>query len=537
MTISTLVVAHICRLLSSQVWNPPAALALAFHPNSRCSNGWPLQLPRRPTRSSRRCFTTINHGAVTFHSFKSPLSLGHSTPELPSDLVDSDDSEEEGDEEVLSLIDESNDGDSDSDTEVEGVQYLQEGIASGFFVVKIFHSPREGFDLSLFDETQIERLGLSTHNVSLPAAIMSMDADAYPSFSKARKECRKGAIMIHRGPLADPKENENTFNVKNSIIGRVGDRVYAGDVLARQIRISTGAYSPVTYAQPFEMEVVYEDDHFAIVNKPAGVVVYSNRGGGHGLMTIRAVLPFVLSPPSAGVSSMLRRPQPVHRLDKPTQGLLLIAKTKPAMVDLTNQFVLRTIKKTYTAIVNGIPPEPIKSSISARRAYELGVDVDPETDDMWQLIDEPLDEKSAVTVWRALRYSKCLKAEDQTLTLVEMKPKTGRYHQLRRHMAWVCERPLAGDKGYDGGGTAIALRSRGLFLCSNRVSLEHPFYNTVVGRERWSNLSNEDKLGMTCVYENQDGKVMVTAEIPLPSKFENFLSHEEERATKLGDEA
>lgn len=86
------------------------------------------------------------------------------------------------------------------------------------------------------------------------------------------------------------------------------------------------------------------------------------------------------------------------------------------------------------AIVNGIPDEPAATSISSAEAYSMNVDVDPEEECQWQLIDEPLDEKSAVTIWRSLKYAKSLKANQNYCTLVELKPKTGRYHQLRRHM-------------------------------------------------------------------------------------------------------
>jgi 23S rRNA-/tRNA-specific pseudouridylate synthase len=180
------------------------------------------------------------------------------------------------------------------------------------------------------------------------------------------------------------------------------------------------------------------------------VVVYASRKAGHGIMTVRSALPFVVTPPKIGTFSTLRRPQPVHRLDKPTSGILLVAKTKPAMIHLSMQFRDRLIKKTYVAIVNGIPPEPMETSISSQRAQELGVDVDvnvelemkidedKENDNdkviQWQVIDYALDEKSSTTIWRALRYAKSLKANDNYVTLVELKPKTGRYHQLRRHM-------------------------------------------------------------------------------------------------------
>lgn len=125
---------------------------------------------------------------------------------------------------------------------------------------------------------------------------------------------------------------------------------------------------------------------------------------------------------------------------------LIVAKTKPAMTDLSRQFRERCIKKTYTAILNGIPDEPADCRISSINARDLGFDVKVTTDkemeddngndnqQHWQLIDHALDEKSAVTIWRSLKYVKSLKANQGVLTMVEMKPKTGRYHQLRRHM-------------------------------------------------------------------------------------------------------
>jgi len=276
------------------------------------------------------------------------------------------------------------------------------------------------------------------NNVTLPIALMLLDPVNYPSFSKARKACRKGYILIHEGPL----EDENVFDSEKCVRGRVRNRVLPKDVIAKQVRMGGGFYPGESYAKPpFNLPVVYEDDHFAIVNKPAGIVVYSHRKGGHGTMTIRHALPFVLQPPRRGTLSILRRPMACHRLDRPTTGLLLIAKTKPAMVDVTRQFVERNIKKTYTAIINGIPDEPEVTRLTTAEAAEMGVDVldymRGEEDDgfvSWQVIDHTLDEKSAVTVWRPLQYVKSLKANDGVLTLVELKPKTGRYHQLRRHM-------------------------------------------------------------------------------------------------------
>jgi 23S rRNA-/tRNA-specific pseudouridylate synthase len=251
-------------------------------------------------------------------------------------------------------------------------------------------------------------------------------------------------------------------------------------------------------------------------------------------MTIRAGLPFAVRPPKPGTYSTLRRPQPVHRLDKPTSGLLLVAKTKPAMVHLSHQFRDRKVKKTYVAVVNGIPPEPKETKISAVEAFQLGVDVNPQSpgSDCWQMIDSALDEKSAVTIWKALKYSKSLKAKDDHVTLVELKPKTGRYHQLRRHMAWICDTPIIGDSDYDGGGEAMQLRDRGLFLCSNRVTLEHPYYNDLgeSAEDVYSNIPVDEREHL---WVSPEGKVMVTASIDIPAKFDSFMEHADERYRKL----
>lgn len=293
-----------------------------------------------------------------------------------------------------------------------------------------------------------------------------------------------------------------------------------------------------TSGPPFALPVVYEDDHVAIVNKPAGVIVYAQRNQGYGKLTIRAALPFVLRPPKRGTKNILKRPEMVHRLDKPTSGFLVIAKTKPAVIALTKQFEDREVRKTYTAVVNGIPSEPFESNISTKDAVGVGVDVDVDVnaESKWQLIDHSLDGKRATTVWRPLRYEKSLKAKEGTLTLVEMKPKTGRYHQLRRHMAWVKGCPIVGDTTYDGGGNAERLRGRGLFLCSNSVLLTHPYYNTVEGSQEWESLPDESKWANGTLRQASDGcTVEVHASIDIPNKFQGFLAKEGSREAKLGN--
>ena len=150
---------------------------------------------------------------------------------------------------------------------------------------------------------------------------------------------------------------------------------------------------------------------------------------------------------------------------------------------------------------------------------------------MWQHIDMPLvdndkREQSAVTVWRPVKTVDCPRAKDGKLTLVEMKPKSGRYHQLRRHMAWGCGSPLVGDRAYS---SEVQMKRQfrdfGLMLCSNKVSLQHPYFNSAVGRKEWDALDDKDprKYANGMIRLSDDDKVLVHAEIDLPKKFQEML--------------
>lgn len=413
----------------------------------------------------------------------------------------------------------------------ENYETLPEGIPRGFYVVKEYKfSPGTiGLPGELkLDVVHVDRLELTPINVTAPIALMMVDAATYPSLSRARKACRKGNILIRRGGASSEQ-----------LIGRVGDRVLAGDVICQQTRMGDGYFSVVGHRKPpFDLPVVYEDDHIALVNKPAGVVCYRQGAGQLGLLSVRAALPFVLRPPQRGTYSVLRRPASVHRLDKPTCGLLCVVKTKPAMVSMSRQFHDRIVKKTYMAIINGIPEYSSDASITSREAVKLGVDIDLsccDPDTRWQLIDDPLDDKHAVTVWRTIKYVPSLHANDGYLTLVELKPKTGRHHQLRRHMAWHCQRPIVGDVEYDGGrADARKFRERGLFLCASSVTHEHPYYNSDDGRLVWDQLDDKQKFaGGVLWFSAISDKVMVSATLELPDKFHNLLSREEERFLKF----
>ncbi len=186
------------------------------------------------------------------------------------------------------------------------------------------------------------------------------------------------------------------------------------------------------------IEVIYEDDYIAVINKPSGIPVNGNR-----FKTVENALPLNLEISHA--PTPLPWPRPVHRLDSPTSGLLLIAKTGEAMISLSSQFAGKTVKKKYRAIVTG--------ALNGE-----GV------------INSPVDGREAVTEFCSLKIIPSLK--NGYLTLVELIPHTGRTHQLRKHMAGKGH-PIAGDKTYTPEGKV--LKSKGLFLCATEIFFSHPF--------------------------------------------------------------
>jgi len=415
---------------------------------------------------------------------------------------------------------------------------------------------------SLVSKQDLERLKIKTDDVTVPVAVLLLFPDQIPSFTRARKDTRRRKILVHRGPLLVDEEGKEKFDPERLAIAKVGDRVKPGDTIAIQTRMLHNYSECKNHhsTPPFHLPVIYQDDYFAIVNKPESIVVFSHKNSGYGRHNVKSCLPWVLDPPVDGTISVMRRPNPVHRIDRGTSGLLVCAKTKPAMVELARMFKERKVKKTYTAIVNGNIEEPKETSISSDEAKQMGVCIEEnnnnaddirskendETNDnttttSWQIIDEELEGQSAVTVWRPLRRWKLENARNDTVSLVELKPKTGRYHQLRRHMAWVSKCPLLGDKSYDGGGLAKTFRDQGFYLCSNKVTLAHPYYNTPHGRKEWirrkesiledtmkkqrtNNGSGKDDSvnHRVCITEEEDGSVLVHCEIDLPAKFTAF---------------
>lgn len=186
-----------------------------------------------------------------------------------------------------------------------------------------------------------------------------------------------------------------------------------------------------------DLEIVYEDEYLAVINKPAGIPVSGNQ-----FRTIQNAIMGNIE--ISNKEDALKWPKPVHRLDGPTSGLLIIAKTAKALVKLGQQFEQKLIQKTYVAIAMGLTPAS-------------GV------------MDDDIDGLKSLSEYKTIKVVNSLRSEH--MSLVELSPKTGRTHQLRKHLLGIGH-PIVGDKIY--GEEGNVLEGKGLFLCALGINFKHP---------------------------------------------------------------
>jgi len=186
-----------------------------------------------------------------------------------------------------------------------------------------------------------------------------------------------------------------------------------------------------------DLEVLFEDDYLAIIYKPAGILV-----SGNNFVTIANALTQNLKK-STQIDAV--KPQPIHRLDYPTSGVLLIGKTSSSIQILSKLFENKEIQKTYHAICIG----KIKSSGS---------------------INIPIENKESETIFEVLET--VTSKRFGYLNLVKLSPKTGRKHQLRIHLSSTGNQIL-GDKEY--GNLEFILNGKGLYLHASSLEFTHPF--------------------------------------------------------------
>jgi 23S rRNA pseudouridine955/2504/2580 synthase len=201
--------------------------------------------------------------------------------------------------------------------------------------------------------------------------------------------------------------------------------------------------------------ILFEDDHLFVLNKPFGLAV---QGGSKTKRHIDGIL--------EGMADRFGdRPRLVHRLDKDTTGVLLVAKHRDAAARLGKIFRTRSAAKTYWALVQGIPKPP-QGKIEAALVKAAGPDGDRVRKSL------PGEQKEAM---HATTHYSVIDRVGQKAAWVSLKPVTGRQHQLRAHMS-IIGHPIVGDDKYEG---HINLPAENmvnkLHLHSRRLMLPHPF--------------------------------------------------------------
>ena len=199
------------------------------------------------------------------------------------------------------------------------------------------------------------------------------------------------------------------------------------------------------------IDIVYEDNDIIVVNKPKGMVVHPANGNSDGTLVnaIMAICKGSLS----GIGGEIR-PGIVHRLDKDTSGLLIIAKNDRAHVNMSNQIKNREVKKIYIALVRG--------NVNEEEAT-INMPIGRSTKDRKKMAVRK-DGKEAITHFKVLkRYSK--------YTLLEVKIDTGRTHQIRVHMSEIGH-PIIGDMVYSNGKNEFSVS--GQMLHAKSLDFKHP---------------------------------------------------------------
>lgn len=243
----------------------------------------------------------------------------------------------------------------------------------------------------------------------------------------------------------------------NGEVKKSSYKVKAGDVIKIDI---PEAKDIGLVAQDIPVEIVYEDSDIIVVNKPKGMVVHPANGNPDGTL-VNAIMN-ICKDSLSGIGGEIR-PGIVHRLDKNTSGLLVVAKNDNAHLKMSEQIKNREVKKIYIALVRGIIKEdeatinmPIARSKKDRK--KMAVDKDG---------------KEAIT------HFKVLKRYDN-YTLLEIKIDTGRTHQIRVHMSQIGH-PVVGDDVYSNGKNEFGVE--GQMLHAKSLDFKHPITGKAIHLE------------------------------------------------------
>ena len=293
-----------------------------------------------------------------------------------------------------------------------------------------------------------------TENTRLDKVIAVLDQEL--SRSMIQKMLDEGKILVNG------KEEKASYKTK------LNDKISVEEVIAKEIELK---------AQDIPIEVIYEDSDIIVVNKPKGMVVHPANGNPDGTL-VNAIMN-ICKDSLSGIGGEIR-PGIVHRIDKDTSGLLIIAKNDKAHINLSEQIKNREITKKYVALVRGVIKEnnatidmPIGRSDKDRKKMAVRK-----------------DGKNAVTHFDVIK-------KYDGYTYLDIKIDTGRTHQIRVHLAEIGY-PIVGDSVYSNGRNPFDVE--GQMLHAKSLEFKHP----------------------------TTGKVL-KLEAPLPEYFEEVLKELEEK--------
>ena len=273
------------------------------------------------------------------------------------------------------------------------------------------------------------------------ARLDAVAAQLFPTYSRARLRSwiESGALTLNGAVLAKPRH-----------------AVATGDSLS--LRVEETPHASNAGAEPIPLDVVYSDEHLAVLNKPAGLTVHPGAGQADGTLQNALLHRF----PQTG---LLPRAGLVHRLDKDTTGLLIVGLSLTAYTALVAAMAAREIKREYDAVVNG--------AVTAGGTVDQPIARDPRNRLKMAVVE---DGRHAVTHYR-------VQERFATHTHLRVRLETGRTHQIRVHMSMI-RHPIVGDAVYGGRvtrGRNLDERLRSVLnsfprqaLHARELRLEHP---------------------------------------------------------------
>jgi 23S rRNA pseudouridine1911/1915/1917 synthase len=267
--------------------------------------------------------------------------------------------------------------------------------------------------------------------------------------------------MIERGEI-----------LLNGRAAKVGHKVNTGDKIEIDLeKLEKESLEEhckkIPRAEKLPLDIIYEDEDILVINKPAGMVVHPAAGNYSGtlvnaLLNYKGFLTEFNEPRATNDERRTLRPGIVHRLDKDTSGVMLVAKTGVALRKLSNQLKNRAVTKKYIAVAKGI--------ISMDEGI-IDLPVNHDKKNRMKMVIDRYDGKEAVTHYKVISRNK-----EKNFTVLEVTPKTGRTHQIRIHFSHIGH-PILGDTLYNG--PAFQGLSRQA-LHAKSISFMHPSRNKEV---------------------------------------------------------